>query len=79
LSAVGRYIQKISLFPFSPQEMWVGWELEGVEGEVPGLIAARGMTASDLANKGIVEFQWIPAKYVGDLELEPSTAKGSAH
>lgn len=69
---VGRYIQKISLFPFSPQELWVGWELEGVEGEVPGLIEAGGMSDRDLREKGISEFQRIPFEYVGDLDLDPS-------
>lgn len=68
---MGRYIQKISLFPFSAQELWVGWELEGVDGEVPGLIRVADLTATELAEKGITEFQRIPFEYLGDLEVRP--------
>lgn len=68
---MGRYIQKISLFPFSAQELWVGWELEGIDGEVPGLIRVADLTAKELAEKGISEFQRIPFEYLGDLEVRP--------
>ena len=29
---MARYIQKITLVPFSAQELWVGWDLEGIDG-----------------------------------------------
>jgi hypothetical protein len=61
---MARYIQKISLRPYSETEVWVGWELEGRDGEVQGLILADGMSPDELANLGVVEFQKIPKEYV---------------
>ncbi len=75
---VARYIQKISLIPYSAHELWVGWELEGVHGEVPGLIAAERMSEEDLKSRGVSEFQRIPQGYVGDVQsgelLPPSSS-----
>jgi hypothetical protein len=67
---VGRYIQQISLVPFSTTELWVGWELEGVEGEIDGLRQAGQMTEIDLARLGVYEFQVIPEKYLHDMKRE---------
>ena len=67
---MARYIQKISLVPFSAQELWVGWELEGIEGEVAGLVAAATLTEDELRKRGVREFQYIPRNYL--LDFEPS-------
>ncbi len=61
---MARYIQKISLRPYSETEVWVGWELEGSDGEVHGLILADGMTADELTKLGVAEFQKIPKEYL---------------
>ena len=37
---MSRYLQKISLRPYSDSEIWTGWELEGRSGEIEGLILA---------------------------------------
>lgn len=78
-TGVARYIQKISLVPFSAHELWVGWELEGVEGEIPGLLSVDGLSDRDLRERGVKEFQRIPRDYVGDLRggelVEPSPAQ----
>jgi hypothetical protein len=68
---MGLYIQKISLIPFSTLELWVGWDLEGMHGEIPGLIAADGMDEPELRALGVDEFQHIPHRYLGDLDLRP--------
>lgn len=65
---MARYIQQISLVPFSTTEMWVGWELEGVEGEVDGLVLATDIPDAELARLGVYDFQTIPAAYVADLK-----------
>lgn len=44
--------------------MWVGWELEGRDGEIEGLILADGMSADELAKLGVAEFQKIPKEYL---------------
>lgn len=61
---MARYIQKISLRPYSETEVWVGWELEGRDGEIEGLILADGMSADELAKLGVAEFQKIPKEYL---------------
>lgn len=66
---MGRYLQKISLRPYSETEIWAGWELEGREGEVEGLIVADGMSAEELAKLGVTEFQKIPAEYIASSEF----------
>lgn len=77
---MGRYVQRISLVPFSTAEMWVGWELEGVEGEIDGLMEANGMSHAALAKMGVSEFQFIPAAYVSEMRLvkKKSAASPSA-
>jgi hypothetical protein len=61
---VARYIQKISLRPYSETEIWAGWELEGLEGQVDGLVLAETMSSDELARLGVSEFQRIPREYL---------------
>ena len=68
---MARYLQKISLRPYTDTEMWAGWELEGLEGEVEGLILADSMTAEEIARLGVTEFQKIPRDYVDVTEFRP--------
>lgn len=68
---MARYLQKISLRPYTDTEIWQGWELEGRSGEVEGLILADNMTADELAKYGVVEFQKIPAEYIDSAEFQP--------
>lgn len=62
---MGRYLQKISLRPYSDAEIWTGWELEGRTDEIDGLLRADHMTAEELSTYGVTEFQTIPAEYLG--------------
>jgi hypothetical protein len=68
---MARYIQKISLRPYSETEIWAGWELEGREGQIDGLVLADTMSAEDLAKLGVTEFQKIPAEYLDAGEFLP--------
>jgi len=61
---MARYIQKISLRPYSETEIWTGWELEGLDGQVDGLVLAEAMSAEELAKLGVSEFQKIPREYL---------------
>lgn len=61
---MARYIQKISLRPYSETEIWAGWELEGLEGQVDGLVLAETMSSDELARLGVSEFQRIPREYL---------------
>ena len=71
---MARYLQKISLRPYSDSEIWTGWELEGREGEVEGLILAEGMSEEKLVREyGVTEFQKIPSEYLDVGEFRPKT------
>jgi hypothetical protein len=64
---MARYIQKISLRPYSETDIWTGWELEGSDGEIEGLTRADGMSTEELARLGVTEFQKIPREYLADI------------
>lgn len=64
---MSRYLQRISLFPFSTSDVWVGWELEGVDGEVEGLIQLSALPDEELSRLQVEEFQLIPAEYLQDF------------
>lgn len=69
---MARYLQKISLKPYSDSEIWTGWELEGRSGEVEGLVLAEGLSDEELAAKyGVTEFQKIPVEYLDAGEFRP--------
>ena len=64
---MSRYLQKISLRPYSETEIWTGWELEGRDGEIEGLVLADAMSAEEIASLGVTEFQKIPKEYLADI------------
>lgn len=69
---MSRYLQKISLKPYSDAEIWTGWELENRTGEIEGLILADDLTPDELVSKyGVTEFQKIPAEYLDAGEFRP--------
>jgi len=69
---MSRYLQKISLKPYSDAEIWTGWELENRTGELSGLICADGMSPEELLSKyGVTEFQQIPREYLEAGEFRP--------
>jgi hypothetical protein len=62
---MSRYLQKISLRPYSDAEIWTGWELENRTGEVDGLILADEIPDDVLLSTyGVREFQKIPGEYL---------------
>lgn len=68
---MARYLQKISLKPYSDSEIWTGWELEGRTGEIEGLVLADALTAEQLSEYGVTEFQLIPEQYLENGILRP--------
>lgn len=68
---MSRYLQKISLRPYSDNEIWTGWELEGRSGPIEGLILADDLSAEQLAEYGVSEFHKIPAEYLESGEFSP--------
>jgi hypothetical protein len=71
---MSRYLQKISLRPYSDAEIWTGWDLENRNGEIEGLILADEIPDDELlATYGVCEFQKIPSEY---LEASEFRSKG---
>lgn len=71
---MGRYLQKISLRPFSESVIWTGWELEGRSGEIDGLVSADGLSDAELSSQyGVTEFQKIPVEYLDAGEYRPKS------
>jgi hypothetical protein len=69
---MSRYLQKISLRPYSDAEIWTGWELENRTGEVEGLILADDLSPDELLRTyGVTEFQKIPSEYLDAGEFRP--------
>ena len=68
---MSRYLQRISLKPYTDTDIWTGWELEGRTGEVEGLILADGMPDDELKKLGVTEFQLIPKEYLDIRDFAP--------
>jgi hypothetical protein len=69
---MSRYLQKISLRPYSESEVWTGWELEGRSGEIEGLVLADGLSPEELRKKyGVEEFLVIPEEYLDPGDFSP--------
>jgi len=68
---MSRYLQKISLKPYSETDIWTGWELEGRTGEIEGLILADSMSDDELQKLGVAEFQLIPKEYLDTRDFAP--------
>lgn len=68
---MARYLQRISLRPYTDADVWTGWELEGREGEIEGLVLADSMTPEELERLGVTEFNRIPSEYLEAGEFLP--------
>ncbi len=54
---MARYIQRLALLG---RERWIGWEIDGIGTEVPGLVLADEMSEEELRARGIKEFSPMP-------------------
>ncbi len=54
---MARYIQRIALLG---KERWIGWEIDGVGTEIPGLVLADEMPDDELRARGVKEFRPMP-------------------
>ncbi|HEX7830175.1 MAG TPA: hypothetical protein VF787_10990 [Thermoanaerobaculia bacterium] len=54
---MARYIQRIALLG---KERWIGWEIDGVGTEIPGLMLADQLSDDELRARGIKEFRPMP-------------------
>jgi hypothetical protein len=70
---MARYIQRIALLG---KERWIGWEIDGVGTEVPGLTLADGVTEEELLARGVKDFH--PMTFETFLGLTAPTASDRA-
>jgi len=68
---MSRYLQRISLKPYSDAEVWTGWELEGRTGPIDGLVLADAMSVEELRGFGVTDFQKIPSEYLDSGDFRP--------
>lgn len=68
---MARYIQRIALLG---KERWIGWEVDGIGTEIPGLMLADQMTDEELRARGIKEFHQLTFESF----LELGSAAGGA-
>ena len=71
---MARYVQRIALLG---KERWIGWEIDGLGTEIPGLTLADGMSEQELQSRGIREFRPMPFENflgLGSLADNPSGA-----
>jgi hypothetical protein len=54
---MARYIQRIALLG---KERWIGWEVDGIGTEVPGLLLADEMPEDEIRARGVKEFRPMP-------------------
>ena len=70
---MARYIQRIALLG---RERWIGWEIDGVGTEVPGLILADAISEAELRARGVKEFQ--PLDFETFLGMNPEAGRAGA-
>ena len=51
---MARYIQRIKLLG---KERWIGWEVDGVGTEIPGLVLADDVSEAEMLAHGVKEFR----------------------
>lgn len=66
---MARYIQRITLLG---RQRWIGWEIDGVGTEIPGLILADELPEEDLRSRGVKEFRPLPFETF--LEMNPQSS-----
>jgi hypothetical protein len=54
---MARYIQKLALLG---RERWIGWEIDGIGTEVPGLVLAEDLPEDVLRAHGVMDFSPMP-------------------
>jgi hypothetical protein len=70
---MARYIQRIALMG---KERWIGWEVDGVGTEIPGLTLADGIPEDELHARGVKEFRPMPFESFLGLGAIVSSASG---
>jgi hypothetical protein len=68
--SVARYIQKIDA---GGRERWLGWEIDGIGTEIPGLVLIDGIPEEELQRRGVRRF--FPMSFDDFVGLGSATAR----
>lgn len=71
---MARYLQRITLLG---KERWIGWEIDGVGTEVPGLTLADDLSDEEIRARGVKEFHAMP--FESFLGLGAATTSAPSH
>lgn len=71
---MARYLQRITLLG---KERWIGWEIDGVGTEVPGLTLADDLSDEEIRARGVKEFH--PMPFESFLGLGAATASAPSY
>ena len=72
---MARYLQRIRLLG---KERWIGWEIDGVGTEIPGLILADDLSEEEILARGVREFSPMPFESflgMGSVTADSRTAE----
>lgn len=70
---MARYIQRITLLG---RQKWIGWDLDGVGTEIPGLILADDLSEDELRSRGVKDFKHL--SFETFLEMNPQAQQPAA-
>jgi hypothetical protein len=73
---MARYLQRIALLG---KERWIGWEIDGVGTEIPGLVLADHLSDDEIRARGVKEFQPMPFESFLGLGAAVTSANGELH
>ena len=73
---MARYIQRIALLG---KERWIGWEIDGVGTEIPGLQLADDLSDDEIRARGVKEFRPMPFESFLGLGSVVTAAGGELH
>jgi hypothetical protein len=70
---MAKYLQKIALLG---KVRWIGWEIDGVGTEIPGLTLAEDLSNEEILARGVKEFR--PMPFESFLGLGAAVSSGSS-
>ena len=73
---MSRYLQRIALLG---KERWIGWEIDGVGTEIPGLTLADELSEEEIRARGVKEFRPMPFESFLGLGAVVHGASGELH
>jgi hypothetical protein len=72
---MARYLQRIKLLG---KERWIGWEIDGIGTEVPGLMLADDLSDEEVRARGVKEFHAMPFESFLGLGAATTSAPATA-